>query len=84
MGETVTASPDLVLEVRVPPLGSPVVRVVRDGEVLHEAAGPAPLRLSVPDPGVYRVEVDQRLNLFPLAGTRAMPWIFSNPIYVRP
>jgi hypothetical protein len=84
MGDTVSASGDLILETRVPPLGDPVVRVLRDGEVLHEAAGHAPLRLAVPGPGVYRVEVDLRQSLFPLSTTRGRPWIFSNPIYVRP
>ena len=33
--------------------------------------------------GVYRVEVDRLINLFPIDGTRLQPWIFSNPIYVN-
>jgi hypothetical protein len=51
-------------------------KVVRNGEVIHEADGPA-IDLPVKDPGVYRVEL-----WLTLAG-EARPWILTNPIYVR-
>lgn len=84
MGETVRLSPGLTLEVRVPPVGESVVRLLRDGAAVHEAAGAPTMRLPVTEPGAYRVEVDLQANLFPIAAARAMPWIFSNAIYVRP
>ncbi len=60
-----------------------MVRLVRNGEVIHEGpGGTGPVRVPVPGPGVYRVEVDLRVDLFPLGGTGFRPWIFSNPVYV--
>ncbi len=82
MGETVRAREGWVLEVRVPPVGETLVRVVRDGAVVREARGGAPVRVPANVPGVYRVEVELGVNLFPITTARRLPWIFSNPIYV--
>lgn len=84
MGEATRLEPGLSLEVRVPPVEGAVVRVLRDGAVVHE--GPAEERLTLPlrEPGRYRVEVDLEVNLFPIATPRRMPWIFSNAIRVEP
>ena len=84
MGDTVESGAGWLFEARVPPFGETVVRVVRDGAVVREAPGPGPLRWPASVPGVYRVEVDLGTNLFPITSARRMPWIFSNPIYVRP
>ena len=59
------------------------MRLLRDGAVLHEAPGATLLRIPLPGPGVYRVEVDLRVDLFPIGGVAYRPWIFSNPVYVR-
>jgi hypothetical protein len=86
MGETTMARDDLRLWIRVPPGRAATVRVLRDGEVV--AGGPpgpgSTLEVPAGAPGVYRVEVDLETSLFPLSTTRVWPWIFSNPIYVRP
>jgi hypothetical protein len=37
----------------------------------------------LPGPGVYRVEVDLRVDLFPIGGVAYRPWIFSNPVCIR-
>lgn len=83
-GETVRAGSGLALEVQVPPVGEAVVRILRDGEVAHEANALGPVRVPVRVPGAYRVEVDLEVSLFPIATAQRMPWIFSNAIYVRP
>jgi hypothetical protein len=82
MGATLEG-PGWILEVRVPPVGDTVVRVVRDGAVVHEGSGQQAVRVPASTPGVYRVEVDLAVNLFPISTVRRMPWIFSNAIYVR-
>ncbi len=82
MGETVRGGEGWTLEVRVPPVGETIVRIVRDGAVVHEGSGGAPVRIPANASGVYRVEVELGVNLFPIATARRMPWIFSNPIYV--
>jgi hypothetical protein len=82
MGETLEG-PGWTLEARVPPVGDTVVRVLRDGAVVHEGPGQEAVRLPVSTPGVYRVEVDLAVNLFPISTVRRMPWIFSNAIYAR-
>jgi len=84
MGETIGAGEGWTLEARVPPVGETVVRILRDGDVVHEGPGRATVRLPVAAPGAYRVEVDLAVNLFPITTVRRMPWIFSNAIYARP
>jgi hypothetical protein len=83
MGETLRAGEGWEFQVRVPPVGETRVRLLRDGQVVQEGPGRQPLLAPVGAPGVYRVEVDLLVNLFPIATARHMPWIFSNPIYVR-
>lgn len=84
MGDSLALGDGLAAEVLVPPVGPSVVRVLRDGEIVQETAAAGPVRIPVRAPGVYRVEVDLRVSLFPIATARLMPWILSNPIYVRP
>jgi hypothetical protein len=84
MGETLPSGEGWTFEVWVPPVGETTVRLLRDGVVVHEAPGPGPIRVPAGGAGVYRVEVDVGVNLFPITMARRMPWIFSNPIYVRP
>jgi hypothetical protein len=83
MGDTVPFNPGQTAVISVPPLGDAVVRLLRDGAVVHERPGATHLSLSLPGPGVYRAEVDLRVDLFPLGGTAYRPWIFSNPGQVR-
>jgi hypothetical protein len=83
MGATVRAGEGWVLEVRVPPVGETMVRVLRDGTPVHEGSGRDVVRVDADRGGTYRVEVDLLVNLFPIAAARRMPWIFSNAIYVR-
>jgi hypothetical protein len=84
MGETLSFQPGQVADIRVPPVGDAVVRLLRDGAVLHEAPGETEIRVPLPGPGAYRVEVDLRVDLFPIGGAAYRPWIFSNHVYVRP
>jgi hypothetical protein len=84
MGERIRVGEGWVLEVRVPPVGETLVRVHRDGVVIREEPGGGPIRVPADAPGAYRVEVDLTVSLFPISGARRIPWIFSNPIYVRP
>ncbi len=84
MGESVSFRPGQTAAIRVPPVGETRVRLLRDGAVVHE--GPTardPVLVPLTGPGVYRVEVDLRMSLFPIGGTAWRPWIFSNPVYVR-
>ena len=55
------------------------IRLIRDGEVV--ATGEGTVRLDQPESGVYRVEV--RLRSHPFL-SEDVPWILSNPIYLRP
>jgi hypothetical protein len=83
MGETVSFHPGQVALIRVPPVGDALVRLLRDGAVVREGPGDTLLQIPLPGPGVYRVEVDLRVDLFPIGGVAYRPWIFSNPVYVR-
>lgn len=83
MGATVPFRPGQAALIEVPAVGDAMVRLLRDGAVLHEAPGDTLLRIPLPGSGVYRVEVDLRVDLFPIGGVAYRPWIFSNPVYVR-
>jgi hypothetical protein len=84
MGESVRWREGLVFEVQVPPVGSVATRLVRNGAVVAELRMAGRTEIPVTGPGVYRVEVDLEVPLFPIGRTRRMPWILSNPLYVHP
>jgi len=84
MGESVPWREGLAFHVQVPPVGKAVARLIRNGEVIREVAASGRLEIPVTRPGVYRVEVDLEVQLFPIATRRRMPWILSNPLYVGP
>lgn len=83
MGESVHLRDEATFAIRVPPVSGAVVRLLRNGEVVREVAGETTLEVPVEAAGVYRAEVDLLVPLFPIGRTRHVPWIFSNPIYVR-
>lgn len=77
-GDEVMLTPGLSFEVKVP-LESRI-SILHNG---HEVAGmteTTSLRFSPKEPGAYRVEVYQEMLGKPFD---RMPWIISNPIYVR-
>ena len=76
MGETVAFHPGQAAVVCVPPVGNSLVRLLRDGAVIHEAPGDALLSVPLPGPGMYRVEIDLRVDLFPIGGVAHRPSIF--------
>lgn len=53
-----------------------VLRLLRNGRQVFEQQGRS-LRYAVPQPGVYRVEAHLKVR------GKLMPWIYSNPIYLR-
>jgi hypothetical protein len=73
------ARPGQTAAIRVPPVGDALVRLMRNGVVLLEARGDRRLTVPLPGPGVYRVEVARRGDLFPIGGMAFRPWIFSSP-----
>ncbi len=71
MGDEVSLSPDLRLAVSVPTAARLVL--FKDGTPIAQITGQT-WDVPVTEPGVYRLE----------ASRQNKPWIFSNPIYVRP
>jgi len=71
MGAEVAWSPGIEMEVETPRKAK--IGLVRDGAVLCSNVGQR-LAAPAPGPGVYRAEVF-------LDGK---PWVFSNPLYLRP
>lgn len=70
-----------------------LVRVEPGGSVTELGSGPGTISAPADAPGAYRAEVRIRpLHLAPYLGTltgpgyaeREYPWVYSNPIYVRP
>ncbi|MBI4355823.1 MAG: CehA/McbA family metallohydrolase [Candidatus Omnitrophica bacterium] len=72
MGDEVSFADGLTLHVYLPSPGR--INLYKDGRIVAAAQQQQNWSYAVPEPGVYRVEVNH--------GT--FPWIFSNPIYVRP
>jgi len=75
MGEEITRSGPLLVEAKLPRRGC--IRLIRNGRIIREERGRAYLERDVDLPGVYRLEVDQRVC------GRWRPWIYTNPIWVR-
>jgi hypothetical protein len=76
MGQEIAYSPATVLRI-VSPSPRGLIRVIKNGRVVYESREQI-LAFKVLKPGTFRVEVCWR----PFLG-RPLPWIFSNPIYVR-
>lgn len=74
MGDQVKFAPQGHLEVFSP--AEALLRLKRDGQQVAEARGHV-LKFNVAQPGVYRVEA-----FLDVLG-ESVPWIYSNPIYVR-
>jgi hypothetical protein len=74
-----TAEPPIRLRVRVPYRCPKEVRLLRDGQTVA-SSGRSVLSYLARVPGTYRVEVYLR-GRTPLAGD--VPWIISNPIFIR-
>lgn len=74
-GDEVRMAPGLHLEIESPVVGR--IELIRNGTVVQRATT---LRWAFPveEAGVYRVQISLKIG----GGWR--PWIFSNPIYVRP
>jgi hypothetical protein len=78
MGEEVVAKGALTFQITSNAPDGVSVSLLRDGRQVHTVAGPH-LEYESSDPGVYRVEMH-----WPGApGTPSIPWVVSNPIYVR-
>ena len=78
MGEEVVAKGALTFQVTSNAPDGVSVSLLRDGRQVHTVAGPH-LEYESSDAGVYRVEMH-----WPGApGTPSIPWVVSNPIYVR-
>lgn len=71
MGEHVSLTPDLILQIQLPSNAN--VTVIKDGSK-HTEQNSQSLEVSPTEPGIYRVEVFKE----------EVPWIFSNPIYIEP
>ena len=78
MGDEIDFADDLNLKVSAPNIARFVI--FKNGEKFHEETGAAQITLPIKEKGTYRAEV----YLDSLGETfDKMPWIISNPIYVR-
>ncbi|HHU77205.1 MAG TPA: CehA/McbA family metallohydrolase [Firmicutes bacterium] len=77
MGGEIDCSPPVVLCVSSPPGCRGLVRIIADGQPVLESRE-RDIAFEACRPGVYRAEVYWR----PLQG-RPIPWIYSNPIYIK-
>jgi len=74
-GDEVRQSPELKLTMDSPVVG--LMELVRNGTVIRTATT-AHLSVPVEEAGVYRVQISLKIS------GQWQPWIYSNPIYVRP
>ena len=75
MGGQLALKGPLLVEVKIPAPGR--IRLIRNGRVIREEQSRAYLERDIDLPGVYRLQVDQRVR------GCWRPWIFSNPIWVK-
>ncbi len=75
MGGQITRQGPALVEAKLPASGR--IRLIRNGRVIREEYSHSHLERDVDLPGVYRLEVDQKIH------GRWRPWIYSNPIWVK-
>jgi hypothetical protein len=73
-GDEISLKPETRLRVRSPLPGR--ILILKDGVVWSDETGIASKEVAITERGVYRVEV-----YLPQLGN--LPWILSNPVYVR-
>jgi hypothetical protein len=73
-GDEIKLKPGLSLKIESPVAG--LIELIRNGTVIRTTETPS-LTVPVEETGAYRVQVSLKI------GGRWLPWIFSNPIYVR-
>lgn len=85
MGSELPFSENLRLTVQLPqrPLVPFEVEVFKDGERLLTSSS-VETEISLHGPGIYRVQVQVRPSLPLPDGSRWIPWIYTNPFYIRP
>ena len=76
MGSRIPQAPRTVLQI-VSPSPRSLLRIIKNGSLIHESREQS-LAFKVPAPGTYRVEIYHPRSIF----RPALPWIYSNPIYV--
>ncbi|MFO0877734.1 MAG: hypothetical protein U0840_10305 [Gemmataceae bacterium] len=76
MGDEVRPTPGLKLEAKLPVPA--LVRLLRHGKEVARSTGKADFSHAVTESGAYRLEAWLELD------GELRPWLFSNPIYVRP
>jgi hypothetical protein len=76
MGAEIVRQGPLLADIKTPAPGG-AIRLIRNGRVIREERGRSYMERDIDLPGVYRVEVRQKI------GGRWRPWIYSNPIWVR-
>jgi hypothetical protein len=75
MGHRITRKGTALADIKLPSPGR--IRFIRNGRTIREEGSRSHMQRDVEMPGVYRVEVDQKI------GGRWRPWIYSNPIWVE-
>lgn len=75
MGGEITRKGPTLVEAKLPASGR--IRLIRNGRTIREEYSHSHLERDVDLPGVYRLEVDQKVR------GQWRPWIYSNPIWVR-
>jgi hypothetical protein len=75
MGGEITRRGPLLLEAKLPGPGR--IRLIRNGRIIREERSRFYMERDVEMPGVYRLEVEQKVC------GRWRPWIYSNPIWVK-
>ena len=73
MGDEITFAPDNDIVLKVSSPAKAKIRLIRNGELIRQVESDY-LRESIIDAGVYRIE----------AYYQGKPWVYTNPIYVRP
>lgn len=76
MGQELSCSSPVEL-CTVSPSSGRMIRIIKNGRLLHESREKE-LQLKITEPGTYRAEVHCRTLL-----GRLLPWIYSNPIYIK-
>lgn len=84
MGSTLAAGQTTEFTVSLPPsdlAGATIIHVYCNGKEIHSVPAQASYKFKATAVGAYRIEVDYNMPAF--WGSREVPWVYSNPIYLN-